>query len=64
MTYFPGKAGEIGKAIPHYGRMIDSFTDELPNSPLKNKIMQYTNNVNQAYLQQQNPMKYVVLNPS
>jgi hypothetical protein len=57
MTYFPGKVGEISKAINHYRGMIDSFTGLLQNSPLKNKIIQYTGNVNQAYLQQQNPMK-------
>jgi hypothetical protein len=44
--------------------MVDSFTGLLPNSPLKNKIIQYTDNVNQTYLQQQNPMKYGGLNPS
>jgi hypothetical protein len=62
MCYLPGKDGEIGKVINHYSRMIDSLTCLLPNSPLKNKIIQYTCNVNQAYLQQQNPMKYGVLN--
>jgi hypothetical protein len=44
--------------------MIDSFTGLLTNSPLKDKIIQYTGNINQAYLQQQNPMKYGVINPS
>jgi hypothetical protein len=48
--------------------MIDSFTGLLPDSPLKNKLrhytgytgntgMGYTGNDNQAFLQQQNPMK-------
>jgi hypothetical protein len=75
MSYLPGKIGTIGKAINHYGGMIDSFTGLLPDSPLKNKLRQYTGytgninqaytgNVNQAYLQQQNPMKYGVLNTS
>jgi hypothetical protein len=64
MSYFPGKVGEIGKAINHYSGIIDSFTGLIPDSPLKNKLMQYTGNVNQAYLQQQNPMKYGVLTPS
>jgi hypothetical protein len=64
MSYLSGKVGEIGKAINHYSGMLDSFAGLLPNSPLKNKIIQYTGNVNQAYLQQQNPMKYAVLNPS
>jgi hypothetical protein len=44
--------------------MIDSFFGLLPSSPLKDKIIKYTGNVNQAYLQQKNPMKYGVLNPS
>jgi hypothetical protein len=57
MSYFPGKIGEIDKAINHYGGMIDSFTGLLPNSPLKDKIISNTGYVNQAYLQQQNPMK-------
>jgi hypothetical protein len=26
ISYFPGKVGEIVKAINHYSRMIDSFT--------------------------------------
>jgi hypothetical protein len=26
MSYFPGKIGEIGKAINYYGGMVDSFT--------------------------------------
>jgi hypothetical protein len=64
MSYFPGKIGEIGKSINHYSGMIDSFTGLIPNSLLKNQIIKYTGNVNQAYLQQQNPMKYWVLNPS
>jgi hypothetical protein len=64
MSYLPGKICEIGKVINHYGGMIDSFTGLIPDSPLKNKIIQYTGNVNQANLQQQNPMKYGVLNPS
>jgi hypothetical protein len=64
MSYFPGKVGEIGKAIHKYSGMIDSFTGLIPDSRLKNKLIQYTGNVNQAYLQQQNPMKYGVLNPS
>jgi hypothetical protein len=64
MSYFPCKIGEIGKAINHYSGIIDSFTGLLPDSPLKNKLVQYTGNVNQAYIQQQNPMKYGVLNTS
>jgi hypothetical protein len=64
MSYFPGKVGEIGKAINHYGGMINSVTGLIPNSPLKDKIIKYTGNVNQSYLQQRNPMKYGVLNPS
>jgi hypothetical protein len=64
MSYLPGKVGEIGKVINHYSGMIDGFTGLLPDSPLKNKIIQYTGNVNQAFLQQQNPMKYGVLNTS
>jgi hypothetical protein len=40
--------------------MIDTFTGLFPNSPLKKQIIKYTGNVNQAYLQQQNPMKYGV----
>jgi hypothetical protein len=62
MSYFSGKVGEIGKAINHYSGMIDSFTGFIPDSRLKNKLIQYTSNINQAYLQQQNPMKYGVLN--
>jgi hypothetical protein len=46
MSYFPGKVGEIGKAINHYGGMIDSFTGLLSNSPLKVKLIQYKGNVN------------------
>jgi hypothetical protein len=64
MSYFPGKIGEIGKANNHYGGMIDSFTDLLSNNPIKNQIIKYTGNINQAYLQQQNPIKYGVLTPS
>jgi hypothetical protein len=64
MSYLLGKIGEIGKAINHYIGMIDSFTGLIPDSPLKNKLIQYTGNVNQAYLQQKNPMKYEFLNPS
>jgi hypothetical protein len=64
MRYFPGKVGEIGKTINHYGGMIDSFTGLLPNSPLKNQIMKNTGNVNQAYLQQQNSNRYGFLNPT
>jgi hypothetical protein len=64
MSYLPDKVGEIGKSINPYSGMIDSFTGLIPDSPLKNKLIQYTCNVNQAYLQQQNPMKYGVLNPS
>jgi hypothetical protein len=64
MSYCPGKAGEICKAINYYSGMIDSFTGVIPNSRLKNKSIQYTCNVNQAYLHQQNPMKYGVLNSS
>jgi hypothetical protein len=44
--------------------MIDSFNALIPDSPLKNKLIQYTGNVNQAYLQQQNPIKDGGLNPS
>ena len=62
MSYLPGKVGEIGKAINYYGGMIDSYTGLLPNGPLKDKIISYMGNINQAYLQQQNPMKYGVLN--
>jgi hypothetical protein len=62
MSYLPGKVGEIGKAINHYSGMIDGFTGLLLDSLLKNKIIQNTGNVNQAYLQQQKPMKYEVLN--
>jgi hypothetical protein len=43
MSYLPYKMGEIGKAINQYGGMIDSFTGILPNSPLKDKIIKYTN---------------------
>jgi hypothetical protein len=64
MSYLPGKVGEIGKAITYYSGMIDSFTGLIPYSPLKNQILKYTGNANQSYLQQQNPMKYGVLNPS
>jgi hypothetical protein len=42
--------------------MKDSFSGLIPNNPLKNQIIKYTGNVNQAYFQQQNRMKYVVLN--
>jgi hypothetical protein len=59
-SYLLGKVSEIGKAINHYSGMIDSFTGLIPNSPLNNQIMKYTGNVNQVYLQQQNPMKYQV----
>jgi hypothetical protein len=62
MSYLPRKVGEVGKAINYYGKMVDSFTGLIPDSSLKNKLIQYTGNVNQAYLQQQNPMKYEVLN--
>jgi hypothetical protein len=48
MTYLPYKMSEISKAINHYGGMIDSFTGLLPNSPLKDKIIKYTGNVNQV----------------
>jgi hypothetical protein len=41
--------------------MIDSSTGLIPNNPLKDKIIKYNGNVNQAYLQQQNPIKYRVL---
>jgi hypothetical protein len=51
MSYFPGKLGKIGKAINHYSGMIDVFTGLIPESPLKNKLIKYTGNVNQAYLQ-------------
>jgi hypothetical protein len=34
MSYFPGKVGEIGKAINKYSGMIDSFTGLIPDSPL------------------------------
>jgi hypothetical protein len=61
MSYLPGK---IGKVINYYRGTIDSFTDLLPNRQLKNKLVQDTGNINQAYLQQQNPMKYRILNPS
>jgi hypothetical protein len=44
--------------------MIDSFTGLLPNGPLKEKFISYTGNINQAYLQNQNSMKYGVLNTS
>jgi hypothetical protein len=64
MNYLQIKVGEIGKAINHYSGMIDNFTGLIPDSPLKNKLIQYMGNVNQACLQQQNPMKYRVLNPS
>jgi hypothetical protein len=64
MSYFPGKVVEIGKVINHYRGMIDSLTGLLTNSPLKNKLIQYMGNVNQVYLQQQNPMKYGALNQS
>jgi hypothetical protein len=50
MSYFPCKIGDIGKAINHYGGMMDSFTSLIPNSWLKDKIIKYTGNVNQAYL--------------
>jgi hypothetical protein len=50
MSYLPGKVGEIGKAINQYSGMIDGFNRLLPDSPLKNKIIQYTDNVNQAFL--------------
>jgi hypothetical protein len=63
MSYFPGKVGEIGKAINYYSGMIDGFIGLIPDRPLKNKLMQYTGNVNQAYLKQ-NRMKYRVLNSS
>jgi hypothetical protein len=62
MSYLPGKIGEIGKAINYYGGMVDSFTGLLPSGPLKDKIISYMGNINQAYLQQQNPMKYGVVN--
>jgi hypothetical protein len=58
MSYFPGKVGEIGKTINHYNGMIDSFTGLIPDIPLKNKLIQYTDNVNQFYLQHQNSMKW------
>jgi hypothetical protein len=58
MSYFPGKVGEIGKAINHNSGMIDSFTGLLSNRPIKNQIIKYTVHVNQAYHQQQNQMKY------
>jgi hypothetical protein len=51
MSYFPGKVGEMGKAINHYSGMIDCFIGLIPDSPLKNKLIKYTCNVNQAYLQ-------------
>jgi hypothetical protein len=35
MSYFPSKVGEIGKAIHHYGGIIDSFLDLLPKWSLK-----------------------------
>jgi hypothetical protein len=58
MSNISGKIGEIGKAINHFEGMIDSFNDLLPNGILKNIIIKYTGNVNQAYLQQQSSMRY------
>jgi hypothetical protein len=39
MSYFPGKVGKIGKAINKYSGMIYSFTGLIPDSPLKNKLL-------------------------
>jgi hypothetical protein len=64
MSYLPGKIGEIGKAINYYGGMVDSYTGLLPNGQLKDKMISYTGNVNQVYLQQLNPMKYEALTSS
>jgi hypothetical protein len=52
MSYLPGKIGEIGKTINYFSEMIDGFTEYIPNSPLKDKIIKNTGTVNQAYLQQ------------
>jgi hypothetical protein len=40
MSFLPGKVGEIGKAINPYSGMINGFTDLLPDSSLKNKVIQ------------------------
>ena len=45
-SYFPGKVGEIGKAIKYYGGIIDSFNSLLANSLLKDKIIKYTGHDN------------------
>jgi hypothetical protein len=41
---------ETGKDIYHYGGIINSFTDLLPNDTLKNNNIKNTGYLNQAYL--------------